>query len=128
MSLGLSDLNVVVGKAPPKFYWRKGVSEKLKMSKERDIHRANKVLRKFRSRIGSRRSRIHKDTMESNLQKQNALDGLCGDCKNLKIKIRGGGVARSVELYCTKKHIPVELYAGVPLGQKADCPDSTPRN
>lgn len=97
------------------------------MAKERDVRRANKVLRDFRSRIGNRRSRIHKEAMWSNMQRQRALDGLCGDCKNLKIRIRGRGIARGVQLYCTKKHLPVELYAGVPLGRKADCPDYTPR-
>lgn len=96
------------------------------MAKERDIRRANKVLRAFRSRIGKRNSRIHRDTMRRNLQRQGALDGLCGDCDILKIRIKGRGVAKRVELNCTE-NTPVELYAEVPLEQEPDCSGYTPR-
>ncbi len=96
------------------------------MAKERDIRRADKVLRGFRSRIGKRNSRIHKDTMSRNLQRQRALDGLCGDCDILKIGIKGRGVAERVELDC-KENTPIELYAGVPLEQEPDCSGYTPR-
>ncbi len=96
------------------------------MANERDIRRAGKVLRGFRSRIGKRNSRIHRDTMWRNVQRQRALDGLCGDCNDLKIRIKGRGVAKGVELNCPE-NTPVELYTRVPLGQKADCSDYTPR-
>jgi len=93
------------------------------MAREIDIVGANSVLRKFRSRLGKRRQRIHIDTAMNNVNKQRALDGLCGDCKNLKILIWGKGQSEGIQLICKKGRSPVYLYSEVPLGEEANCPD-----
>lgn len=81
---------------------------------------ARSALRKIQ--IASRRNqRLHGNQQEKNVQQMRALEGLCGNCTNLKPLLSQASPNASVELRCSANLSPVNLYRNTPLGQEAIC-------
>lgn len=85
--------------------------------------KARKILKKFRSRIGKRNSRIHHETIASNGRRLQAINGICGRCPHLDIYAHGRGRSKTVQLFCNKGHNPESIHWEISVWDEANCPD-----
>jgi len=88
-----------------------------------EITTAKEKVRAFLNRRDKRRERLHDDTLEKNVQKLRALEGICGSCKHIIINIHPRGRKDFIGVACRKGNSPVELYVNHPIGTTPNCSD-----
>lgn len=99
------------------------------MEREAAILRAKATMKGLLSRRGVKRGmRIHQQAADNMMQRLRSLDGICGDCKNMRLEFFTAQGKKLVDVLCSRGHDPVEVYADTPFGQEADCPDLNPRD
>ena len=99
------------------------------MEREADIFRAKARMRHLLSQRGVKRGvRIHQQAAEDATHRLRSLEGICGDCKNMRLDFFTADNKKTVEVHCCRGHKPLNLYADTPYGQDADCPDQIPRD
>ncbi|OGM06607.1 hypothetical protein A3E15_02100 [Candidatus Woesebacteria bacterium RIFCSPHIGHO2_12_FULL_42_9] len=94
------------------------------MEREQEIVAAKNVLRSFLRRGGKHHMhgvRIHRQAAEDNLNRLRALEGLCGRCVNLELRISRLDGKDIVVVGCRNGFIPSELYFNTPMGKTAEC-------
>lgn len=98
------------------------------MEREADILKAKSRMRDLLSRRGIKRGiRIHQQAAEDTLQRLRSLEGICGNCENMRLEFFTADNKNMVEVHCCRGHKPLKLYADTLFGQEADCPDLVPR-
>jgi len=91
------------------------------MEREQRIADAKEVLHRLLGRYSKPHSRIHDDAALDNVNRLRALEGLCGECANLKIGFARRDGKDRVALGCSKGCSPSALYGNTPLGEQASC-------
>ena len=91
--------------------------------RDRQISKAKKVLRNLMGNYIKPHPRMHTDAAEDNVNRLRALEGICGSCSNLGIRISRIDGRDRVVLNCSKGHNPAVLYWKTPPGEEAVCKD-----
>ena len=65
---------------------------------------------------------------EDNINRLRALEGLCGQCVNLRLRFGRVDGKNVVDVLCNKNHNPVNLYDNTLMGQEAICADFDKRS
>ena len=91
------------------------------MEREQRIATAKETVHRLLGRYSKPHSRIHDDAALDNVNKLRALEGLCGECDNLKLEFPRKDGKDRVFLDCSKGHSPLALYENTPLGEQASC-------
>ncbi len=87
------------------------------------VKEAKRVIRNIQSLVDKRHRRVHMDALEDNSNRLRAINGLCGDCVNLRAYKKFQQGKERISLHCEVFHNPMDLYRNTELGQKAECPD-----
>lgn len=99
------------------------------METERQIEKGKEVIRSIlRRHGGKKRHRVHLEAAEDNVHRLRALEGICGNCKNVKVEIVRRDGKDTTSVYCRAGHSPLELYYDTPLGEYPGCIDFTTRS
>ena len=99
------------------------------MEREADIFRAKTIIRHLLSHRGIKRGmRFHQQAAEDTTHRLRSLEGICGNCTNMRLEFFKADRKQMVEVHCCRGHKPLNLYADTPYGQDADCPDQIPRD
>ena len=90
------------------------------MASIQEVKEGLSVCRDFARSASKRGNRIHKDTLDDNKQRMRALEGICGDCPNLRIEYRRR-LYREVIMRCEARQSPIIIYKNTDLGQVPNC-------
>ena len=91
------------------------------METEQRIFVAKETVHRLLRCYSKPHSRIHDDAALDNVNRLRALEGLCGECANLKIGFARRDGKDRVALGCSKGFSPSALYGNTPPGEKASC-------
>lgn len=97
------------------------------MARERDIERGKRVIKNLLRRRSGRNPRFHRGAAEENLHRLWALEGICGNCQDVKIKIFPKDGKKVTDVDCKAGHSPMDMYFKTSMGEDPDCPDFSPR-
>lgn len=99
--------------------------------REVSIDEAKGLLRDRSSHYGKKHSRFHADGQDHVSQQIRAINGICGDCRNLWTQAgsdnRGPYQMEMVVMRCMAGKDPVTLYRYTQLGVKAECDKFQPK-
>lgn len=94
------------------------------MEREPQIIEAKRTLHRLLSLPGkphTRHIRMHRQALEDNLNRIRALDGICGRCKNLKLRFGRVDGKDVVAVLCRRQYMPMKIYENILMGQEASC-------
>lgn len=98
------------------------------MESEQRIGQAIEVIHRFQGLYGKRGKRIHIQAAVENNARIAALEGLCGQCRNLKLRFGFKDGKEIAALICKKNYSPLELYENVPFERPTSCPGFNPKS
>lgn len=91
------------------------------MSSEVDPQNALRALRKVQQSSKGHK-RLRASEQEKNSSQMRALEGICGECVNIRPFLYRSKPHDTVALGCRRDFSPINLYRNTPLGEKAFCP------
>ena len=97
------------------------------MDKERQISEGIKTLKVTLGSLSQRGRRYHRSAAEDDLQRLRALEGLCGHCERVMVKVVKVDRRMRTAIDCQAGYSPLDLYYNTPMVEEADCPGFTPR-